>query len=76
MEIAGSARKHGIADRDILHAIAVPLRQIRQGDGDRVLIIGADVAGRLLEVVVLDPDSEEPVVIHAMEVRRTFRRFL
>jgi len=46
----------------------------RQGD-DRVLVIGADTAGRLLEVVVLDPDGE-PVAIHPMPLRQKFNRYL
>ena len=33
--------------------------------------IGADRSGRLLEVVVLDDDGQ-PVVIHAMVLRRKF----
>lgn len=68
MEIAWSARKHGVADHDILHALNVPLRLVQQGD-DRVLLIGADTTGRLLEIVVLDPDSDDAVVIHAMALR-------
>ena len=56
MEIADSARKHGIADEDIRHAVRVEFRAISQGD--RLLIIGADRAGRLLEIVVLDPDGD------------------
>jgi hypothetical protein len=36
-----------------------------------LLVIGADTTGRLLEVVVLDPD-DEPVVIHAMPLRSKF----
>jgi len=43
--------------------------------GDRVLVIGADSAGRLLEVVVLDPD-DDPVAIHAMPLRPKFYRYL
>jgi hypothetical protein len=76
VEIADSARKHGIADRDFLHALGLPIRQIRQGDGSRVLIIGGYLDGQLLEIVVLDPDSDNPVVIHAMPLRRKFHRFL
>jgi hypothetical protein len=76
VEIAGSARKHAIDDSDILHALALPMRQIRQGEADRILIIGPDRRGRLLEIVILDPDSDEPVVIHAMQLRRKFYRFL
>ncbi len=71
MEIAQSARRHEVADQDILAAVSVPLRVVRQG-GDRVLVIGADSAGRLLEVVVLDPD-DDPV---AMPLRPKFYRYL
>lgn len=74
MEIADSARRHAVADEDIQAAVSVPLRLVRQGD-DRVLVIGADTAGRLLEIVVLDPDGE-PVAIHAMPLRQKFYRYL
>jgi predicted GNAT family acetyltransferase len=70
MEIADSARKHGIADADMLHAIRNALRAVDQGD--RTLYIGADRNGRLLEVVVLDEDEEDLAVIHAMPLRRKF----
>jgi len=77
MEIADSARKHGIANADILHALRLPLRTILQGDDPhRVLVIAADRNGRLLELVVLDPDTEHAVTIHAMPLRRKFYRFL
>jgi hypothetical protein len=48
---------------------ATAIRVINQGD--RELYIGADRAGRLLEVVVLDDDGQ-PVAIHAMALRRKF----
>lgn len=75
MEIADNARKHGITDADIEHAVRNPLRSIA-GDG-RVLIIAGDRSGRLLEVVVLDDDpEEEPVIIHAMPLRTKFHHYL
>jgi hypothetical protein len=75
VEIADSARKHGVRDDDMAHALRNPLRVI-PGDG-RDLFIGADRSGRLLEVVVLDDDpAVEPVVIHAMPLRPTFRQYL
>ena len=75
MQIADSARKHGVLDEDMLHALRNPLRVVT-GPG-RDLIIAADRAGRLLEVVVLDDDpAEEPVVIHAMSLRPKFRDHL
>jgi hypothetical protein len=75
VEIADSARKHGVRDEDMLHAIRNPVRVV-PGEG-RDLVIGADPSGRLLEVVVLDDDpDEEPIVIHAMPLRPKFHRFL
>ena len=75
MEIADSARKHGIRDEDIEHAVRRPLRVV-PGEG-RDLVIGADRSGLLLEVVILDDNpGEEPVVIHAMPLRSKFHHYL
>ena len=75
MEIADSARKHGVRDQDIAHAVRNPLRVV-PGDG-RDLIIGAGLSGQLLEIVVLDDDlQEEPLVIHAMSLRPKFHGYL
>lgn len=73
MEIADNARKHGIDDLDIEHAVSNATRVLNQGDRD--LYIGGDRAGRLLEIVVLD-DDEQPVAIHAMPLRRKFYEHL
>jgi hypothetical protein len=54
MEIADSARKHGVADDDVRHAVVMAVRQVRQGS-DRLLVIGPARDGALLEIVVLDP---------------------
>lgn len=75
MEIADSARKHGISDRDMLHAVRVPFRHVGQGT-NRLLVIGADPSGRLLEVVVLGPEGDEPVIIHADVLREKFYDYL
>jgi hypothetical protein len=72
VDIADSARRHGVSDEDIRHALRHPVRVV-PGDG-RDLFIGPDSSGRLLEIVVLDDDpAEEPVVIHAMPLRPKFR---
>ena len=56
MEIADSARKHGVADEDMLHAYRNAIRSIPQLGEDRVLYIGLDRAGRdWLEIGVLGP---------------------
>jgi hypothetical protein len=77
MEVADSARKHGVTDRDMRHAVRVPFRVIEQeydGEG-RVLFIGADQSGRLLEVVVVQ-GVDGPVIIHADRLRPRFYDYL
>lgn len=73
VRVADSARKHGIADADMLHAAQNAVAAVQQGD--RLLLIGAAHDGTLLEVVVLDPDNN-PVLIHAMRLRPKFHRYL
>ena len=69
MDVAASARKHGIADADMEHAVRNAIRGLDQGDRD--LYIGTDLSGRLPEVAVLDDDGA-PVIIHAMRLRPEF----
>lgn len=54
--IAPSARKHGIGDQDMLHALTHPLRVFDLDDGFTMLV-AADTAGRLLEVGVVEGDT-------------------
>lgn len=58
----------------MLHAVRHPVRTVMQ-DERRLLFIGADRSGALLEVVVLDPEGD-PLVIHAMPLRPKFYRYL
>lgn len=69
MDVAVSARKHGIADADMEHPVRNAVRVLDQGDRD--LYIGTDFSGRPLEVVVLDDDGT-PVILHAVRLRPTF----
>ncbi|WP_319455140.1 MULTISPECIES: hypothetical protein [unclassified Mycobacterium] len=76
MEITNSARKHGIEDADMLHAVANAIRIIEQEyDAEvRSLVIGADRAARLLELVVV---NDEPArIIHADVLRPKFYDYL
>ena len=67
VEIHDAARKHGVADEDIVHAIDNALATEDAGeDPDRWLLIGPDRAGNLLEVVVMILVEGSQVVIHAM----------
>jgi len=70
--IAPSARKHGVKDRDIEHAVAHPVRAFDLDDGFTMLI-GAGVTGALFEVGVVESD-DVPVVVHAMAARAKFLR--
>jgi uncharacterized DUF497 family protein len=77
VEIHPSARKHGVDDEDIRHAIDHALATEDAGeDPDRWLIIGPDRAGNLLEVVVLVTIEGAQVAIHAMRMRAKFRRLI
>ncbi|MEI8148898.1 MAG: hypothetical protein WCG62_07450 [Actinomycetes bacterium] len=76
MDILASAKKHGIADEDIRHAVANAL-SVDEVDEDpiRYLILGPDTVGNLLEIVVLDRPNG-PCVIHAMKMREKYRSLL
>ncbi len=77
MEIHDSARKHGVADEDIVHAVDHALAIADAGeDPDRWLGIGPGTAGSLLEVVVLITAEGTQIVIHAMPMRDKYAKLL
>jgi hypothetical protein len=61
--IVASARKHGIADDDMLHAYRHPVRVFDLDDRD--MLIGADHSGRMLEIGVATAEGVE-FIVHAM----------
>jgi hypothetical protein len=75
VEIYRSARRHGIADEDILHAVEHALAVGEQDDGT-VLYLGVDRAGNMLEVVAVAREDGSEVVIHAMRMRAKYEPFL
>jgi hypothetical protein len=75
MRIGEPARKHGVSDVDILHAVRNSMRRV-QMDDDLTMLIGPATDGGLLEIGVLDIAGNDPVAIHAMPLRRKFYRFL
>ena len=76
-EIHPSARRHGIADDDMLHAIDHSLVVDDLGeDPDRWLVIGPDQAANLLELVVLITAEGDELIIHAMPLRAVYRKLL
>lgn len=68
-----SARKHGIADADILHAWrnAIRLSEQDYGGGTRVIAVGPARNGGLLELVAVPSDAPTRI-IPADHVRRSF----
>ena len=74
-----SARKHGLTDTTIEHAIVNSLVTVDldpDSDPPRVLAIGPDHGGNLLEVIWLEFADGVDVVIHAMPLRPVFRDLL
>jgi hypothetical protein len=75
VRIGAPARKHDIADDDMLHAVRTAMRRVVMDD-ELTMLVGPARDGALLEIGVLDIDGDDPVVIHAMALRPTFYRFL
>jgi hypothetical protein len=69
--ILASARKHGVADEDILHAYRNPIRVFERDD--LTMLIGPDAAGRPLEVGTATAEGIE-FIVHAMPARQKFLR--
>jgi hypothetical protein len=76
MEVLGSAFRHEVDEPDSQHAVRHALAIEEIGDDPvRYLVLGPDMAGNLLELVVLDR-PQGPAVIHAMPMRQQYRRLL
>jgi hypothetical protein len=71
VDIEGSARKHGVHDEDMLHAVRHHWRAFATDDPHVTVFIGPDTAGWPLEVgLVVDDDGT--AIIHAMRARAKF----
>jgi hypothetical protein len=67
--IVASARKHGIADDDMLHAYRNPVRVF---DVDEMtMLIGPSQAGAFLEIGVARAEGVD-FIVHAMSARPKF----
>jgi hypothetical protein len=74
MRIGEPARKHGVADEDMLHASRHAIREFI-GD-DVTMLVGPARDGSLLEIGVLDIDGQDAVIVHAIPLRRRFYKYL
>lgn len=76
MEILPSARKHGVSDDDIRHAIESATGWITQPDQpDFTMLIGPDRRAALIEVGILEA-GEQDFVIHAMTARIRYLKMI
>ena len=75
MEIHPSARRHGIADGDINHAVTNAMA-IDDQDDDTRLYLGPARNADLLEVVTIVRDDGSELAIQAMRMRPRYRRLL
>jgi hypothetical protein len=75
VEIHSAARKHGIADADIEHAV-VHAMTIEDQDEDTRLYLGPARSAAPLEVVTIVRADGSEVAIHAMGMRSKYQRLL
>jgi hypothetical protein len=75
VEIHSSARKHGVDEEDIEHAIDNAMA-IDDQDDDTRLYLGPARNAELLEVAMLVREDGSELVIHAMTMRPKYRRLL
>ena len=69
--VLSNARKHRVADGDMLHAYHHPVRVFALDD--LTMLIGSDGAGRVLEVGVSSAEGFD-FIVHAMSARPKFLR--
>lgn len=77
MEVVPSAGRHGIQTADIEHAWrnATRLVEFEYGGEERLLVIGPDRHGLMLELVAV-PAAEPTRIIHADRLRPKFYDYL
>ena len=79
MEIHSSARRSGISDADLQHAVEHPILLVDldpDSDPPKVLVVGLDRAGNMLEVIILVLAEDEHLAVHAMPLRKKYYRLL
>jgi hypothetical protein len=79
VDIHRSARRHGLGDDDTRHAIKHPLVVVDlepEADPPKLLLLGPDVAGNVLEVIILLLADDRAIAVHAMPVRKGYLALL
>jgi hypothetical protein len=68
MEIDPAARRHGVSDDDMMHAVRHYWRSFETDNDSVVVYVGPGLDAGPLEVVVLN-DDDGTAIIHAMPAR-------
>jgi len=79
LEIHETALKHDVSELDIRHACtnSSDIFELDQESYEiKILIIGPDSAGNLLEVIGLEIDNQSLLIIHAMKIRKSVMNLL
>jgi len=79
LEIHETALKHGVSTIDIHHACAESIATFEidhESFEAKILIIGGDSAGNLLELIGLEIDNKPLLIIHAMKLRKSMIRLI
>lgn len=71
MRIAETARRHGVADEDMLHAVRNAMAEWEFED-EFTMLLGPARNADLLEVGVIGIETDEVVIVHAMRARRRY----
>ena len=71
--VASSALRHGVSADDALHALRNAVDAWLEDEEGFSMVIGADRAGRLIEVGYID-SVDARIVIHAMPARPKYLR--
>lgn len=74
-EVYSSARKHGVADEDVEHAVRNAMAMEGRGE-NRILWIGPAMSAELIEVITVRTEDGRNIAIHAMPLRRKYERLL
>ena len=74
--VLDSARQHGVADEDMLHALRNTMASYpNQGDWDLTIAVGPARNGVTMLEIGFDVDETgRRIVVHAMNVRRKYLR--
>ena len=75
MEIHPSARRHAVADEDILHATTNAMT-IDDQDDDTRLYLGPARNAELLEILTIVRQGGPDLAIHAMKMRPKYQELL